>query len=175
MGAQDLSAPSCFPAIQEKTTPVALDKERVSFLLVDSATSRMCMLVLLFLCSLLHQTLEVSAAFTCVSLPDQFFHCLYLPALSTIQSVEPYFFFPSSSIYCLQIKISCRDDSVLSHISHLLLHTLHLSLKHQAFPFLNTSASLSPAAALQAHSHHSSNISSYSNSPSSFDSHFSFE
>lgn len=123
----------------------------------------------------LHQTLEVSAAFSHVSLPDQFFHCLYLPALSRIQPVEPYFFFPSSSIYCLQIKISCRDDSVLSHISHLLLHTLHLSLKHQALPFLNTSASLSPAAALQALSHHSSNISSYSNSPSSFDSHFSFE
>lgn len=123
----------------------------------------------------LHQTLAVSAACSRVSLPDQFSCCLYLPALSTIQSVELYFFFPSSSINCLQIKISCRDDSVLSHISRLLLHPLHLSLKHQALPFLNTSALLSPAAALQALSHHSSNISSYSNSPSSFDSHFPFE
>lgn len=130
----------------------------------------------LFSCSLIfHQTLGVSAAFSLMSLPDQFFCCLYLPALSTIQSVEPCLFLPSSSLYCLHIKISCRDDSVLSHISHLLLHTLNLYLKHQALPFLNTYALVSPAAALQALSHHSSNMSSYSNSPSSFDSHFSFE
>lgn len=50
--AQDLSAPSCFPATQKKTALAALGKERVSFSLVDSAISRMCTLVLLFLRSL---------------------------------------------------------------------------------------------------------------------------
>lgn len=52
VGVQDLSAPACFPAIQKKTALAATDKERVSFPLVDSATSRMCTLVLLFLRSL---------------------------------------------------------------------------------------------------------------------------
>lgn len=153
MDAQDLPAPACFPVIQKKTALAALDKERVSFPLVDAATSRMCTLVLLFLRFLSIRQWEcllLSALCHC-----QFFCCLYLPTLSTIQTVEPYFFFPSSSVYCLQIKFFCRDDSVLSHISHL-LHTLHLSLKHQALPFLNTSALLSPPAAI---SHHSSSIS----------------
>lgn len=83
VGVQDLSPPACFPAIPKKTALAALDKERVSFPLVDSATSRRCTLVLLLLHSL-QQTLGASAAFSPVSLPDQFFCCLYLPALSTI-------------------------------------------------------------------------------------------
>lgn len=66
----------------------------------------------------LHRTLGVSAAFRHVSLSDQFFHCLYLPVLSTIQSVEPCFFLPSSSVYCLQIKnLLQRWFSFVTHIS----------------------------------------------------------
>ena len=84
-------------------------------------------------------------------------HCLIILPLplfascihSTTQSVKLYFFFPSSPIDCLQIKISCWDDSVLSCIPSLFLYIFYSSLKCHTFPFLLTPTLLSPSAVLQ--------------------------
>lgn len=85
VGVQDLSAPACLPAIQKKTALAALDKERVSFPLVDSATSRMCTLVLLFLRSLSirhWQRLLLSAVCHCLINSPAAFICQLYPQSS---------------------------------------------------------------------------------------------